>query len=77
MTAEIVEFNGITALDINPQMVIHGALDAGLTHVVIIGFDANGDEYFASSMADAGDVNWHLERAKWNLMRKVDELTGA
>ena len=74
MTDNVTPFTGITSLPIDPQRVLQAALDAGLKEVVICGFDANGDDYFASSEADAGAVNWVLDRAKWNLMQQVDAL---
>ncbi len=74
MSAEILDFTGITRLDLDPQRVLQGALEAGLAEVVIVGVDADGDEYFASSVSDGGTANWHLDRAKWNLMRQTDRL---
>jgi hypothetical protein len=76
MTAEILPFTGITTLDLDPLQVIEAAKEAGLTEVVIVGVDADGAEYFASSIADAGNAGWHLDRAKWNLMRQVDRMMG-
>ncbi len=74
MSAEVLDFTGITQLDLDPQRVLQGALEAGLAEVVIVGVDADGDEYFASSVSDGGTANWHLDRAKWNLMRQTDRL---
>ena len=74
MSAEILPFTGITTLDMDPAQVIEDAREAGLTEVVICGVDADGNEYFASSIADAGGAGWHLDRAKWNLMRQVDRM---
>lgn len=59
MTAEVIELDVISRLDIPPDRVLQKALDAGLTEVVVIGYDADGQEYFASSQADGGDVLWH------------------
>jgi hypothetical protein len=74
MTAEVLPFTGITTLDIDPAKILEAAKAAGLTEVVICGVDADGEEYFASSVADAGTAGWHLDRAKWNLMRQVDRM---
>ena len=74
MSAEVIPFSGVTTLDIDPRQLLERALAAGLTEVVIVGVDADGDEYFASSMADAGAAGFHLDRAKWNLMRQVDRM---
>ncbi len=74
MSAEILEFTGETLLDLDPRRVLQSALEAGLAEVVIVGVDADGGEYFASSVSDGGTANWHLDRAKWNLMRQTDRL---
>lgn len=74
MSAEVLPFTGITSLDIDPAQILDAAKAAGMTEVVICGFDADGNEYFASSMADAGAAGFHLDRAKWNLMRQVDRM---
>lgn len=76
MSAEVLQFTGITTLDIDPAQILDAAKSAGLDEVVICGVDANGNEYFASSVADAGSAGWHLDRAKWNLMRQVDRMVG-
>ena len=74
MSAEVLPFTGITRLDTDPSQVLQGAMDAGLTEVVIIGIDADGDEFFASSQADGAAVGWHLDRAKWRLMRMHERM---
>jgi hypothetical protein len=61
-----------TRLDVPCERILEGAQKAGLTEVVVLGFDADGNEYFASSVADGGDVLWHLERAKFRLLRSVE-----
>lgn len=68
----IVDFPGISKLDLDPARVLQKALDAGMTEVVIIGYDRDGGEYFASSKADGAQVVWHIERAKHRLMTIVD-----
>lgn len=68
MDDNIVEFGGITRLPSDPQRVIEHALKAELTNVVVIGFDASGDEYFRASDADGGAVLWLLERARHKLL---------
>lgn len=72
----VIKFPGVTKLDINPETVLHEALDASLKAVIIVGFDFEGNEYFVSSQADGGEVLWHLERAKHRLMRLVDKDIG-
>ena len=64
----MVIFDGITRLDIPVKRVIEGALEADLKSVVICGHTKEGDEFFASSLADGGDVLWLLERSKKKLL---------
>ena len=60
-----------TTLDIMPDRVLEAAIDK-LESVVIMGFTKDGEEYFASSVADMRDVLWHLERAKFKLLNLVE-----
>lgn len=64
---EVVDFNGITKLDLDPDRVLDSA-KGKLDSAVVIGFDKDGDLYFASSKADGGDVLWLLEKAKKELL---------
>jgi len=70
----IINFTGITKLDLPVDRIIKGAVDAGLTEIVIIGYDKDGEEYFASSIADGGSVLWHLERSKKKLLEIPDDM---
>jgi len=67
-TDNIVEFDGITSLDIPPPRILAKAAGAKLESVVVIGFREDGNFYFASSGADGGDVIWLLELAKKQLL---------
>lgn len=71
--ADITKFTGISRLDLDPDQVLQAAIGE-MDEVIICGFDKDGNQYFASSVADGGQALWHLERAKWALMKKVDEL---
>lgn len=66
--ADILEFDGVTTLDIPPSRILAKAAGAGLTDVVVIGWNADGKLYFASSGADAAEVNWLLDNAKHELI---------
>lgn len=67
MTAQILDFNGITRLDLDPDRVLAKALGS-LKSVVVIGYDADGELYIATSYADGGDMLWALELAKKKLL---------
>lgn len=58
-----------TRLDIPAERVLDGAVEAKLDRVVVLGYDQNGEEYFASSIADGGDILWLMERLKLRLLR--------
>jgi hypothetical protein len=71
--SNIIPFNGITRLDLDPDRVLENT-KGKLEGVIIIGYDHMGVEYFASSYADGGDVLWLLERMKMRLLNvEVDE----
>ena len=75
MPDTIVPFTGITTLDLDPDQLLDRA-KGELEDAIIIGFATDGSFYFASSLADAGEAIFRLERAKHLLMRKIDELEG-
>lgn len=66
--SNIIPIGCITKLDIPPDDVLQGAMGK-LEGAVILGFDKEGEEYFASTYADGGDVLWLLERCKQELMK--------
>ena len=68
---DVVEFNGVTSLDIPPDRLLEKAIGK-MDRVVIIGIDKDGEKYFASSVADGGTVLWDIERAKLKLLRMAD-----
>lgn len=68
----IVQFTGITKLDLPADQVLESALGK-LQGAVVIGFDKAGQEYFASSYADGGTVLWLMERMKKALLDVADE----
>ncbi len=70
--SNVIEFRGITKLDLDPDRVLSKAIGE-LEDVVVIGFHKDGSEYFASSKSDGAEVLWHLERAKHRLMQTVDD----
>lgn len=57
----------ITSLDLPPDRVLEGALGK-LSSVVIIGYDNEENEYFASSIAGGPEVLWLLEILKLKLL---------
>ena len=58
----------ITSLDVDVERVLQAAIDAKPKRVWVIGEDAEGALYFASSCADGGEALWWMEKAKRALM---------
>ena len=67
--SSVIEFPGITRLNIPADRVLRNAL--GQTDEVIVIGDSG--EYFASSVANGATVLWMLERAKMRLLQVPDE----
>jgi coenzyme F420-reducing hydrogenase delta subunit len=65
--SNVIRFNGVTRLNVEPDIVLEAAIGA-LDGVVVLGYSKDGEEYFASSYADGGDVLWLLERLKKQLL---------
>lgn len=67
--AKVIALNNLTRLDVPAERVLQAALEADLDAVVVIGYDKGGDEHFASSLADGGDVLWLLKRCEQELFK--------
>ena len=66
---KVVPIGCITRLDLPVQQVLQKTLeDDCLESVVLIGRDKDGDHYFASTIADGGEVLWLIEHCKKALM---------
>jgi hypothetical protein len=66
--SNVVSIGVITTLDSDPDRVLDeakGKCDGG---VVVMGYDADGEFYFSSSIADGGSVLWLMEECKKRLM---------
>jgi hypothetical protein len=70
--SKVIPFTGITKLDLDPDTILENN-KGKLEGVVIMGWDKNGKEYFASSYADGGTVLWLVERMKKALLEIADE----
>lgn len=71
--AQIIQWRGITKLDLPPDRVLEAA-KGKMEGVVLLGYDKEGGEYFASTYADGGDVLWLLERCKTKLLGLVNKI---
>ena len=65
--SNIIPIGGITLLDIPEDQILEqskGKMDG----VVLMGWDQDGELYFASSFADGGSVLWLMEKCKEALL---------
>jgi len=72
MADNLVHLRMKTKHDIPPERVLNGALKADLESVVVIGYDADGNEYFAGSQGDMAESLWLVERFKHFLLSQQD-----
>lgn len=68
----VITFDGVTAHSLPPERVLKGAVEHGMKMVLVIGWDEEGDFYFAGSDPSGPENLWVLEVAK----KKLIEVTG-
>lgn len=68
---KVIPLNNVTRLDLPVDQVLEGTIGK-LEDIIVLGYDKNGEEYFASSLADGADVLWLLERCKIKLLEIVE-----
>lgn len=72
--SNVIEFNGMTKLDIDPDKVLTEAVGK-LESAIVLGYvkgngeHGEGEEYFASSYGDNRKTLWLLERLKKDLLK--------
>jgi hypothetical protein len=71
--ADVVEFTGITTLDIPAERVLEMAGAADLDVAIVVGCTKDGELYFASTDADGGTALWYFELAKRALIDAATE----
>lgn len=67
MTDNFIPFSGLTKLKTDADDCLE-ANKGILDDVIIIGFDTEGEFYFAGNTSDGGIIIWLLERAKKQLL---------
>lgn len=67
MGSNVVPFTGKTTLDIDPDGVLEGA-KGELEQVLVLGFDEDGEYYFASSTSNIGTLLRLIETFKFDLL---------
>lgn len=73
MTADIIEANFNTSLDIPAEKILAGAQAANLTECTVLGYDENGEFYIASTTSDLAKVAFILNRAMHKVMMLADD----
>lgn len=73
--SNVAALNIVTKISHDPSRILANALASGMTEVVVVGFTASGDDYFASSVSDTGAAMWHLQRGIHELNRIIDRMT--
>jgi len=71
--SNIIALGNITKLDLPVDRVLEEAKEQ-LTGVIILGWTHDGEAYFASTLADGGEVMWLLEKCKKDLLDAAEEL---
>lgn len=61
-------FPGITNQDFTADVMLEAATGQGLQSAVIVGWDAEGELFFSSSVSGGPEVLWLLEKAKAALL---------
>lgn len=67
-TENIIPLGGVTKLNLPTDRVLDEAKGRCSKGVIILGYDDDGEFYFASSIADGGSVIWLMEMAKKRLL---------
>ncbi len=72
MSDNVIPLGNITSLDLPTDRVLDAVKGDCSDGVVVVGFDNDGQLYFASSIADGGSVLWLLEQAKLALLGETE-----
>ena len=64
---KVIPLGNVTRLDLPPDRILEGA-KGQLEGVVVMGWNKNGNQYFASSYASGAEVLWLIETCKKALM---------
>ncbi len=71
---DVVQARFITTQNTSPDRALEACNEYGLSAVVIVGYDNDGELYFASSQAASAEVIYLLEKAKHELLKMEDHI---
>lgn len=66
--SNVIKFTGATTNDIEPDVILESAKNEMLSECLVIGFQPDGQLYFAGSTGDVGQILTMIELAKKQLM---------
>ena len=67
-SGEVIEFPSETFQDIEPKKITEAANKIDFEHVMIVGWEKDGEMYFASSQGSAAEIVLDLEICKRMIM---------
>lgn len=70
--SNVITLPVITNQEIPPSRVLAAAMEANLKTVIVLGLDADSEEYFAGTTSDPGLAITLAERFKYMIMRMGD-----
>jgi hypothetical protein len=73
MSDNVIPFTGPFYGHIDPERVLEGAKEARLLEVIVVGEEEDGSLYIAFSSGVLEDSIAMLERAKYKLIKAMDE----
>lgn len=72
MSADIIDYPGVTTLPLEPTKVLEAAIAHDLSAVLIVGRQDGGELYLSGSHSDIGEMLILLERAKVRFMAMAE-----
>ncbi len=67
MDSNVIPLGNVTRLDTPVDKVLENS-HGKMSEVILLGYDKDGEFYFASTFADGGSVMWLLEQCKKRLL---------
>lgn len=61
MTAKIIDFPGMTILDLDPKKVLAAVPSEEIENLILIGMTKDGEFYYAGTTSHVPTMLWYLE----------------
>lgn len=72
----VIRLQTTTTLDLPAETILDGAREADLETAAVLGWEQNGDFYFASTIADPTKLLWLLKTAERALFNMAEDNEG-